>query len=98
MKKRGISLLLAIVMVLTVICSTFVQSFANNVATADGTLKIEDGKLVVSNIQQETFYHTDQVFSGDYTVEMRARVNNQAVGLLLGQGGNNAAMWSLRCV
>ncbi|WP_270738902.1 alpha/beta hydrolase fold domain-containing protein, partial [Massilioclostridium coli] len=98
MKKRGISLLLAIAMVLTVICSTFVQSFANNVATADGTLKIEDGKLVVSNIQQETFYHTDQVFSGDYTVEMRARVNNQAVGLLLGQGGNNAAMWSLATV
>lgn len=96
--KRGISVLLTIAMVLTMIYTTRVQSLANNVTTGDDVLKIEDGKLIVSNIQQETFFHTNQVFSGDYMVEMRAKVRNRAAGLLLGQGGNRATMWSLATV
>ena len=96
--RRGISVLLTIAMVLTMIYTTRVQSLANNVTTGDDVLKIEDGKLIVSNIQQETFFHTNQVFSGDYMVEMRAKVRNRAAGLLLGQGGNRATMWSLATV
>ncbi len=96
--KRGISVLLTIAMVLTMIYATQVQSLANNATTGDDVLKIEDGKLIVSNIRQDTFFHTNQAFSGDYTVEMRAKVRNQAAGLLLGQGGNQAAMWSLATV
>lgn len=61
-------------------------------------MRIEDGKLIVSNIKQDTFFHTNQVFSGDYTVEMHARVRHQAAGLLLGKGGDRAAMWSLATV
>ena len=96
--KRGISIFLTIAMVLTIIYQTQIQSLANNSVTGDDVLRIEDGKLIVSNIKQDTFFHTNQVFSGDYTVEMHARVRHQASGLLLGKGGDRAAMWSLATV
>lgn len=63
----------------------------------DGRVSIQDGMLVVPG-GSAAVYHTTQSFSGDYTVEMRAVVDYQAVGLMLGNGNPNQALWCLALV
>lgn len=66
-------------------------------ASSDGRVSIEDGCLVVPGGGAVNYY-TTQTFSGDYTVEMRASVNYQALGLMLGNGTPNPALWCLALV
>ena len=66
-------------------------------ASSDGRVSTEDSCLVVPGGSAVTYY-TSQTFSGNYTVEMRASVNYQAVGLLLGNGTPNPALWCLALV
>lgn len=54
-------------------------------------LYAEDGKLVVPS--NSGIYYTDQSFSGDYTIETRVSVQQNAFGLLFGSGNPSPALW-----
>ena len=66
-------------------------------ASSDGRVSIQNGQLVIPGGDAVTYY-TTQTFSGDYTVEMRACVDYQALGLLVGNGSPNPALWCMALV
>lgn len=66
-------------------------------STTDNRVYIENGQLVIPS-GSAVSYQTAQSFSGDYTIEMRACVSNQAVGLTFGSGSPNPPLWILALV
>lgn len=55
------------------------------------TLYCKDGKLVVP--ENAGIYYTKESFSGDYTIEAKVSVQQNAFGLLFGSGNPNPALW-----
>lgn len=100
--KKILCLLLTLAMVLSVSFQTMTSVFAagqvgSEQTSLDGRISVKDSKLIVPGGSAVT-YHTKESFSGDYSIEMRAAVNHQAVGLLFGTGNPYPPLWILALV
>ena len=98
-KSKALSLLLVLACILSIwMPATAASTDGGGEQTSmDGRISIKDGQLVVPGGAMVT-YQTHQTFSGDYTIEMKAAVSNQAVGLLFGSGSPNPPLWILALV
>lgn len=76
---------------------TLSASGSSGETSVDGRIQIVDGALYVP-IGESVSYYTKQSFSGSYTIEMRAAVKSQAVGLMFGSGSPNPPLWILALV
>lgn len=94
--KRYICLLLSVLMLFSAF-SGALPAAAETQTSVDGRLSVSDGILTVKN-GSDVIYYTKQSFSGDRVIEMRAAVQNQAIGLIFGSGSPNPCMWSLALV
>ncbi|MBC5786704.1 family 78 glycoside hydrolase catalytic domain [Clostridium facile] len=56
----------------------------------------EDGKLVVP--ANAGTYYTNQSFSGNYTIETKVSVQQNAFGLVFGSGNPNGALWQFNVI
>lgn len=101
--KKILSLFLATLMALSSSAVAVTPMLANPqeavtpYTSVDGRLQIQNGQLVVSP-GSEVIYYTKQSFSGSYTIEMKATVTHQAVGLLFGSGSPFQPLWLLATV
>lgn len=57
---------------------------------------VSNSKLIVP--ANSGTYYTNQSFSGDYTIEVRAEVKQNVFALLFGSGSPNPAMWQLNVI
>jgi len=98
--KNTFRKLLSVLLVVLMVFQTFGFVLADGsepTASLDGRVSAADGLLVVPGGNAVT-YTTAQSFSGDYTVEMRAAIDFQAVGLLIGNNTAKPALWCLAAV